>query len=222
MLKINNRGPGMIIGKYNKSVILTYAGVVMAVAGIFIALGGLYIRYAVMLLIVAGICDLFDGKIARACKRTEEEKSFGIQIDSLADMVDFVAFPMILLYRLTGGNRWYHYVIYVVYTLCAVIRLGYFNITVTGRQTEEPVSHYSGLPVTYAAMIFPLTWLAGQLIPARILPDHFFGFIVYPAVMLLTAVAFILNIKIAKPKGAAYIVLILLALAVISYIVFRA
>jgi len=208
----------MIIGKYNKSVILTYAGVVMSVAGIFLALHGTYIRYAVMLLIIAGICDLFDGKIARACKRTEEEKSFGIQIDSLADMVDFVAFPVILLYCLTGGNRWYHYLIYVIYTLCAVIRLGYFNITVEGRQTEEPVSHYNGLPVTYAAMIFPLTWLASQVIPARWLPDNLFGYIVYPAVMLLTAAAFILNIKIAKPRGIAYIFLILLAAGVISYI----
>ena len=126
----------MIIGKYNKSVILTYAGVVMAAAGIFLALDGLYIRYAVMLLIIAGICDLFDGKIARAVKRTEEEKSFGVQIDSLADMVDFVAFPVILLYCLTGDNKWYHYLIYIVYILGAVIRLGYFNITAEGRQTE--------------------------------------------------------------------------------------
>lgn len=214
----------MIIGKYNKSVILTYAGVVMAAAGIFLALDGLYIRYAVMLLIIAGICDLFDGKIARAVKRTEEEKSFGVQIDSLADMVDFVAFPVILLYCLTGDNKWYHYLIYIVYILSAVIRLGYFNITAEGRQTEEPVSHYSGLPVTYAAMIFPLTWLASQLIPARVLPANpdVFGQIVYPAVMLLTAAAFILNIKIAKPRGAAYIFLLLLAAGVITYIVFWA
>lgn len=69
----------MVIGKYNKSVILTYTGVVLSLLGIFIALDRKDLRFAVMLLIIAGVCDLFDGKVARAMKRTEEEQSFALK-----------------------------------------------------------------------------------------------------------------------------------------------
>ena len=42
----------------------------------------------------SGLCDAYDGKVARMKKvRTEEEKAFGIQIDSLADMVAFGVLP---------------------------------------------------------------------------------------------------------------------------------
>ena len=74
----------MFIGKYNKSVILTYIGVAFAFSGMAFAL---YERLpaAMLCLIAAGICDLFDGAAARRCKRDETAKEFGVQIDSLAD-----------------------------------------------------------------------------------------------------------------------------------------
>ncbi len=210
----------MVIGKYNKSVILTYTGVVLSLLGIFIALDRKDLRFAVMLLIIAGVCDLFDGKVARAMKRTEEEQSFGVEIDSLADMIDFVAFPIVLVYSLAGYyNRWYHVLIYILYALCAITRLGYFNITVNGKQMEEPVKYYRGLPVTYTALIFPSVWFLSKVIPGSAVSPVVFTDIVYPAVMGLTALFFILDIKIAKPRGVAYIVFAALAAAMIGYIV---
>ena len=65
----------MFIGKWNKSVILTYLGMAVAVAGIFLSFTGIDVKYAFVCLMVAGICDLFDGAVARKCKRTEEEKA---------------------------------------------------------------------------------------------------------------------------------------------------
>ena len=44
-------------------------------------------RLAMMAFIVSGICDLFDGVVARRMKRTESQKRFGIEIDSLCDMI---------------------------------------------------------------------------------------------------------------------------------------
>ena len=67
----------MFLGYYNKSVILTYIGAAAAVLGMALALSG-KMKYAVLCLIVCGVADLFDGMIARRCKRTEEEKEFGI------------------------------------------------------------------------------------------------------------------------------------------------
>lgn len=78
----------MIIGKWNKSVILTYIGLIFSVLGIFIcSTKENSINIAMCCLIISGICDLFDGFIARKCKRTEEEKKFGVQLDSLVDVI---------------------------------------------------------------------------------------------------------------------------------------
>ena len=50
---------------------------------------------------------MFDGKIARTKKnRTEDEKRFGIQIDSLCDVVCFGVFPIVLCYEL-GMTHFY-------------------------------------------------------------------------------------------------------------------
>ena len=202
----------MFIGKYNKSVILTYFGVALSIFGMSLALTG-KVNYALLCLIVAGICDLFDGTVARMCKRTEEEKSFGVQIDSLADMIDFVAFPIIISWGL-GLTSWYHIAMYVFYALCAITRLGYFNISVAGKRTEEPIKYYSGLPVTYAALIFPLVWLVSFTVS-----DLAFK-VVYEVAMGVIAFLFILNVKIPKPRGAAYAVFIAMAVGMISFIVY--
>lgn len=79
---------------------------------------------------------MFDGKIARTKKnRTEDEKQFGIQIDSLCDVVCFGVFPIVLCYEL-GMRRIYSMAILVLYGLAGVIRLGYFNVMETKRQQE--------------------------------------------------------------------------------------
>ena len=89
----------MFIGKYDKSVIVTYLGTLSSMIGIYFVLGGEIPRItgAIICLMIAGICDLFDGTIARRCKRTEEEKMFGVELDSLIDVVNFLAFPIIIL-----------------------------------------------------------------------------------------------------------------------------
>ena len=86
-----------MIGYYNYSVILTYLGLCIAVFGMTMALTG-NLKLALLCLMVCGMCDMFDGTIARKCKRNEDEKSFGIQIDSLCDLVCFGVFPAMLGY----------------------------------------------------------------------------------------------------------------------------
>ena len=76
----------MIIGYYNKSVILTFVGILISIFGM---LNVANTDIALTCLILAGICDLFDGVVARKCKRTDKEKAFGVQIDSLADVISF-------------------------------------------------------------------------------------------------------------------------------------
>ena len=72
-----------MLGVYDYTVILTYISLLVSVGGMFFSVTG-HLRLAVLCLAVSGLCDMFDGKIARTKKdRTEDEKRFGIQIDSL-------------------------------------------------------------------------------------------------------------------------------------------
>ncbi|URZ05597.1 CDP-alcohol phosphatidyltransferase family protein [Clostridium felsineum] len=202
----------MFIGIYNRSVIITYLGIISAMFGVYLA-GKHSIRYAMLCLVVAGVCDLFDGKVARACKRTEEEKLFGIQLDSLADVVCFSALPISIFYGM-GLNKWYHIIIYTLLTIAAITRLGFFNIKVMDTNRDKPVDYYSGLPVTSAAMVFPLFWLLSFCLNKNLF------LLVYTIIIALVAFLFVANIKIKKPKGAAYGVMVILAIIMIAAIVF--
>ena len=120
------------IGYYNYTVILTYISLFCSIAGMLFTVNGWY-KMAVLCLALSGLCDMFDGKIARRkTDRTDDEKCFGIQIDSLCDMVCFGAFPILLAYSL-GMRGPIGIVILAWYGMNGVVRLGYFNVCETGR-----------------------------------------------------------------------------------------
>ena len=180
-----------MIGFYNYTVILTYLGMLSGFAGIACAFGG-NLRSALICLVIAGVCDMFDGKIASTMERTRQEKRFGIQIDSLSDLVCFGVLPAMLVYANGGGKlRWLPSALYL---LCALIRLAWFNVDEEERQDREGGRRkvYLGLPVTTAAVIFPLLFGLGRKYnwPLQLLA---------PFVLLLTAAAFLTPFRIRKP-----------------------
>lgn len=210
----------MFVGKWNKSVILTYIGMAAAIWGMYCVIVPKKIALAFCCLIVAGVCDLFDGMVARRCKRTKEEKLFGIQLDSLVDVISFLALPTVILFGMSTSGI-VQVLVAVSYCICGVARLGHFNI-VSEEETggSSAVKCYQGLPVTYAALIFPIAYLVleylltGSLLAEGVLPEgSFVGG--YSLVMMLTALFFVINVKIPKPRGIAYVFLMLLAVAVL-------
>ena len=89
----------MFIGKFNRTVIVTYLSIVAFLVGAYYSIFEGNIAAGIICLVVSGLCDTFDGKIARMVKnRTEEDKQFGIQIDSLADVVAFTLSPLMVFY----------------------------------------------------------------------------------------------------------------------------
>ena len=194
----------MFIGKWNKSVILTYVGLSLSIVGMFLCVQGEeYIKYSFILLMLAGVCDMFDGFIARKCKRDDDEKAFGVELDSLVDVVSFLIFPVVLLMTI-GLRKWYHLISFILFAICGVERLGYFNIS---GNPEKPVEFYSGVPVTFTAIIFPLMNLFKLCFDVGILIKVMF------ITTISTALLFILNVKVKKPKGLAYVCFSLLAIA---------
>jgi len=181
-----------MLGFYNYTVILTYAGLVASVTGMIQALNG-NILAAVICLMVSGGCDMFDGRIARTKKdRTEGEKKFGIQIDSLSDMVCFGVSPAVLGYAI--GVRSVLGLVYMsVYVLAALIRLAYFNVMEEERQkeTNECRKYYQGLPVTTAAIIFPMLFLVQNFFRGKFI-------LIYEIVMIIVAFLFILDFRVKK------------------------
>ena len=150
----------MLIGFYDYTVILTYLSLILGVLGMVLSSKGLF-GVAVLCLLLCGICDAFDGTVARSKKnRTEDEKAFGIQIDSLCDAVSFGVAPALLCYHM-GMDSVPGVVILVLYCLCGVIRLAYFNVLETKRQQTESGSGktYRGLPITSSSIVLPIYYL---------------------------------------------------------------
>ena len=182
------------IGFYDYTVILTYMSLVSAMVGIVSASRGRFTA-AVLCLLLSGFCDAFDGIVARSKKnRTEDEKAFGIQIDSLCDAVAFGVAPALLCYHM-GMNKFPGIVILCAYSLCAVIRLAFFNVLEGKRQQTEGGCNktYRGLPVTASSMILPLVYLTRFLLPGKVFRA------VLHASMALIAYLFVLDFSVKKP-----------------------
>ena len=130
-----------MIGFYNYTVILTYISLLISSVGIgFAATGDPFT--ALFCLMVSGVCDMFDGMIARTRKKsTEEEKRFGIQLDSLCDIVCFGVLPAAVGNALAEGQSTLLRVVSwgfgALFILGALIRLAYFNVTEETRQAKE-------------------------------------------------------------------------------------
>lgn len=193
-----------LIGVYNPTIWLTYIGVFCAIIGISLLLCAGSMDTAMILLILSGVCDMFDGVVARRFKRTEQEKQFGIQLDSLADTVSFVVFPAVILLAVTQSHP-LCMIIACFYVFAGIMRLGWFNVT-----TEENKGFYQGLPVTFSALIFPLCYLVLRLLNLDVF--H----IVYPALFACVGLLFILNFRMKKPGIKVLLLFAVLAVAVIA------
>lgn len=207
----------IFFGKFNKSCLITYTGIIFAILAMYFSFINIalvdksYIRYALACLVLSGICDMYDGKFARLCKRTQEEKKFGVQIDSLADTICFIITPIVIMFGM-GMQQWYYLIAYTILAICGVSRLGYFNIQA---DTENAIKTYKGLPVTSTAIIYPAVELISASVTLNVLSWIYF------VTTIITGIFFVLNIKISKWKGVAYLIVpILAAILIVLLMVF--
>lgn len=199
-----------MLGFYDYTVVLTYISLVISVFGMTRALAGDF-KVAILCLALSGLCDMFDGKIARTKKdRTEDEKKFGIQIDSLCDVVCFGVFPALICYCL-GMDRIPGIIILCLYCVASVIRLGYFNVMEEKRQNEtsELRQYYQGLPITSMAIILPFIYLLQKGCGANFL-------LVIHVAVVVVGVLFISDIKVKKPQNPMVILLVALVALALS------
>ena len=207
-----------MIGVYDYTVLATYLSLLFGLGGIYQAAEGNSVG-AVAALMLAGLLDGFDGRIARTKKnRSAEEKRFGIQIDSLNDLVCFGLLPAVIgheLYRSwTDGAKvpaWFTAVL-CYFVLAGLIRLAYFNVLEEERQQSESGSrkYYLGMPITSSTLGFPLFYLLTLLVEAAAAKIALltFGF-------LLMATLYISPIHVPKPGLKSIAVMSALAAAIL-------
>lgn len=194
-----------MLGYYDYTVVLTYCGMLSAFLGILHAISGQYSE-AIFCLMLAGICDMFDGAIASTKKRTDREKVFGIQIDSLSDLISFGVLPGIFVYMISDKNV-FAGLAASVFLLCALIRLAYFNVLEEERQrmTEEKRKSYLGVPVTAIAIVLPIIYLLydWKLYKSKIC---------FVMLLVFMGIGYLSPIEIKKPGIAGKISMVILGI----------
>lgn len=213
-----------MIGFYDYTVLLTYASLISATLGILICMDGQGHPFiGVFFLMLSGLCDAFDGKVARTKKnRTIQEQRYGIQIDSLADLVAFGVLPACIgnsMLRVLPSmpevsrahvNRmtaWpfvsIFYTIMSIYVLAALVRLAYFNVEEETRNDKHEGlrKYYTGLPVTSASLIFPILLSFQYITPFDVTSLYFVA-------MLIVSCLFVMPIPVRKPGTRAILAMI--------------
>jgi len=186
----------IVLGHLDPAMGLTLTGLALSVLAVVFTARG-FIAVGVICFLYAGLCDLFDGVIARRSTRTKEQAAFGLQIDSIADMAAFGVAPAYMAFHL-GLTSPVEVAALIFYICCAAMRLAWFNVH--GTTGDGIQQYYTGLPVTYSALVFPvlLLFATSPNEPPLLWMVHGY-FWVFGAL-------FVLRIPVPKPGGIFYVI----------------
>ncbi len=135
--------------------LFTSASIILGVGAIFLCITARtsetvnegYYLLASWLIIAAAVMDGLDGKVARL---TQTSSEFGIEYDSMADIVTFGVAPATLLYtKYITDSHSIFIIIPFLFIICGAIRLAIYNIKTDGGSKTG----FSGLPVPVAGGI---------------------------------------------------------------------
>ncbi|MAU42074.1 MAG: CDP-diacylglycerol--serine O-phosphatidyltransferase [Kordiimonas sp.] len=131
--------------------VLTVLALCAGMSAIRFAMEGRW-EASVAAILVAGIFDGLDGRVARLLKGATK---FGAELDSLSDVVSFGVAPALVLYMWTletiGGMGW---VMALIFIICSALRLARFNTAIDGDHERKPGSDYFvGVPMPAAAAL---------------------------------------------------------------------
>ncbi len=173
--KLRTHVPNMItVG----AILAGYLSILVAFHGDFLA--------SALLILVACLLDMLDGRIARAMKITSE---FGIEFDSLADMVNFGLAPSLLFYQMYF-REWGlpGMILSFLPVCCAGIRLARFNCAA---DPDIPTTYYVGLPTTVAAAVMAGFILFITNLPtANYAPQAAVGLTVFVALLMVSNIQY--------------------------------
>jgi len=153
---------------------------------------------AALLIVFAMFFDMLDGRVARM---TKTQSAFGLQIDSLADVVSFGAAPALLIHHWTlnqlGGLGVFACFAFVA---CGAVRLARFNVLSTDKSgaPAKPGKYIVGLPIPGAAGILVSLVVANNAVQGAMGAERYAGIIL--AVTLILAALMVSNVKFRSFK----------------------
>lgn len=169
---------------------------------------------AAVLLCFAMLFDLLDGRVARM---TKTQSAFGLQIDSLADIVSFGVAPSLLVYKWalfrypTAGL-----LTAFLFTACGAIRLARFNVLSTsGGPQPKPGKYIVGLPIPPASGVLIALLLANHAVEGALGDERYTASLF--AVTILLSLLMVSNIRFRSFKdlslnpGTVFLVLFAIA-----------
>jgi CDP-diacylglycerol--serine O-phosphatidyltransferase len=147
--------------------------------------------HASVAILVAAVFDVLDGKIARL---SGANSRFGIEYDSLADLISFGVAPALLVFSWAlepyGKFGWLAAFLFLA---CGALRLARFNVQTVTLETK----FFTGLPIPAAACLIALTVLLHHRLRSWIAPEQ----IAILVMMYLLAFLMVSNIRYFSLKG---------------------
>lgn len=169
--------------------------------GVSIYIGILAVAYAFVgrfelacwLVLVSLIFDGLDGRVARLTGTTSK---FGVEFDSLADVVAFGVAPAMILFFYGG----FHYgkfgvVVAGLYVVFGAIRLARFNVTTNNNEPNV----FIGLPIPSAA-VFVVSWLLFEMELSKQYPQYPESIFLLPLMVTSLIIAFLMVSNVRYPS----------------------
>lgn len=119
-------------------------------------------------ILLASVFDMLDGRVARLTNTTSK---FGVEFDSLCDLVSFGIAPAVLMYfaALQPFGR-AGIGVAVIFGLCGALRLARFNVMAE----VLPKSYFQGLPIPMASITICAAYFFSKELQLNIVRSHFF------------------------------------------------
>ena len=192
-------------GIYILPSLFTCGNMSFGILSIFSSIDGQFIQ-AAWFLVGALACDILDGRIARMTNTTSE---FGVQLDSLSDLVSFGVAPALMMYMLVLNTMdKIGMAIAVLFVLCSALRLARFNVLA---HSGDPAKHFVGLPTPASAGVLISFVLSYQLLAPA---EYSLNFKTIPALMELMPEFF-------KAMPIVIVVLSFLMVSNVPYVSFK-
>jgi CDP-diacylglycerol---serine O-phosphatidyltransferase len=169
---------------------LTLANLFFGIFAIIAASRGDHER-AVWYIVIGGVCDAFDGRVARV---TNSGSKFGEELDSLVDAISFGLAPALMMYFAVLRHEGWDWVLVFLFAACAVMRLARFNVEQAGRSKSD----FIGLPSPMAGGTLATYWWFKQ---TPLYNQTFIGDLPWQVILkfLMAALAFLMISNIPYP-----------------------
>ena len=203
-------GPGVTIGKVLPSFI-TLCSTVLGMSAILWAGRG-YFGRAVLLVIFAALCDMLDGAAARRLKTTSK---FGVELDSLSDVISFGVAPAFIMYYFSAYRiKAFGWIAALVFVIAGVLRLARFNV-MAGEERKTPEhwkNFFIGMPIPAGALMamYPIALFYTNGNMVFVSPQLGIAFLMFFAMMMVSRVPTFALKKARLPSELVPYVLIVL------------